>query len=303
MVPAPAERSPTFQQPRRLADRRGRYQQVDVELLLDQRITPGKRAKRQPLDEQVGQGSPAEGAVDAPAFERHFEPVSGDAARGFADRVARQGDDPGAAQRLPTRPSPGDARERGEPSSIRGAEPRRKHGQVAVAEPGRQQSASRASIGSMRQSLAAARWKETPARLLQPAAGMKRVRLFGLTIASELPLPGLVPAPENASVDVTICRRGAWYESGSRHQRRWIVRSRWRARDHRRRLAGVPERNIRLFLLGSVMGLLLHQRGLFRSTRMPSRSMGERSQSRRFRSGQIDPRRLVLPPRPRSRRR
>jgi hypothetical protein len=28
-------------------------------------------------------------------------------------------------------------------------------------------------------------------------------------------------------------------------------------------LAGVPERNVRLFLLGSAMGLLLHQRGLF----------------------------------------
>jgi hypothetical protein len=92
---------------------------------------------------------------------------------------------------------------------------------------------------------------------------MKRVRLFGLTIASELPLPGLVPAPENASVDVTICRRalgtkadlvisdvGSFAVVGGREI---IVDA----------LPGVPERNIRLFLLGSVMGLLLHQRGLF----------------------------------------
>ena len=37
---------------------------------------------------------------------------------------------------------------------------------------------------------------------------MMLVRLFGLIIASELALPGLVPAPEGARIDVTI-RRGS----------------------------------------------------------------------------------------------
>lgn len=92
---------------------------------------------------------------------------------------------------------------------------------------------------------------------------MKRVRLFGLTIASEIPLPGLVPAPEKASVDVTICRGAvgttpdlAFSDVGSFA----VVGGREIIVDA---LPGVPDRNIRLFLLGSVMGLLLHQRGLF----------------------------------------
>ena len=92
---------------------------------------------------------------------------------------------------------------------------------------------------------------------------MSLVRLFGLTIDSELPLPGLIPAPVGASVDVCI-RRGTLGEeadlvipeAGSfavRDGREIIVDA----------LPEVPERNIRLFLLGSAMGLLLHQRGLF----------------------------------------
>lgn len=92
---------------------------------------------------------------------------------------------------------------------------------------------------------------------------MMRVRLFGLTIASDLPLPGLVPAAEQAPVDVWI-RRGRLgeeadlvvSEAGSfavRNGREIIVD----APDD------MPERNVRLYLLGSAMGLLLHQRGLF----------------------------------------
>lgn len=92
---------------------------------------------------------------------------------------------------------------------------------------------------------------------------MMRVRLFGLTIASDLPLPGLVPAAEEAPVDVWI-RRGRLgeeadlvvSEAGSfavRNGREIIVD----APDD------MPERNVRLYLLGSAMGLLLHQRGLF----------------------------------------
>lgn len=91
-----------------------------------------------------------------------------------------------------------------------------------------------------------------------------RVRLFGLTIESELPLPGLLPTPECGPPDVNI-RRGILEggdanlviaEAGSfavRGGREIIVD----AAPH------IPERSIRLFLLGSAMGLLLHQRGLF----------------------------------------
>ncbi|NJC06133.1 hypothetical protein GGQ97_001926 [Sphingomonas kaistensis] len=89
------------------------------------------------------------------------------------------------------------------------------------------------------------------------------VRLFGLTLSSELPLPGLVAAPEGSAVDVTICRGSVGAEAdlvipeaGSfvvRAGREIIVDA----------LPGIPERNVRLFLLGSAMGLLLHQRGLF----------------------------------------
>lgn len=92
---------------------------------------------------------------------------------------------------------------------------------------------------------------------------MSRVRLFGLTIASEIPLPDLVPASENAAVDVTI-RRGAVATEGALnidevarfaiHDGKEIIVD---------ALPGVPERNVRLFLLGSALGLLLHQRGLF----------------------------------------
>lgn len=92
---------------------------------------------------------------------------------------------------------------------------------------------------------------------------MTLVRLFGLTIDSELPLPGLTPAPKGAGVDVLI-RRGTLGpeadlvipEAGSfavRYGREIIVDAQ----------TGVPERNVRLFLLGSAMGLLLHQRGMF----------------------------------------
>lgn len=92
---------------------------------------------------------------------------------------------------------------------------------------------------------------------------MTLVRLFGLTIDSEVPLDGLVPAPDGSPVDVVIHRGpvGAMAdlvitEAGSfkvTDGRETIVE----AHHH------VPERNLRLCLIGSAMGLVLHQRGLF----------------------------------------
>ena len=91
---------------------------------------------------------------------------------------------------------------------------------------------------------------------------MSRVRLFGLTLDSELPLSELLSAPDDAPADVTI-RRGTVTEPdllipdvGSftvRHGREIVIDA----------LPDTPERNVRLFLLGSAMGLLLHQRGMF----------------------------------------
>nr|WP_314445181.1 hypothetical protein [uncultured Sphingomonas sp.] len=91
---------------------------------------------------------------------------------------------------------------------------------------------------------------------------MNLVRLFGLTIDSEVPLEGMIPAPDASPVDVVI-RRGVVgatpdlviAEAGSfkvTDGREIIVE----AHGH------VPDRNLRLFLIGSAMGLVLHQRGL-----------------------------------------
>lgn len=92
---------------------------------------------------------------------------------------------------------------------------------------------------------------------------MTRARLFGLTLDSEMALPGLTEAEPCADVDVTV-RRGCGEGAPDLLIRQ--VGSFW-VRDGREIMVepadGVPERNIRLFLLGSAMGLLLHQRGLF----------------------------------------
>ena len=91
---------------------------------------------------------------------------------------------------------------------------------------------------------------------------MTRVRLFGLTIDSELPLPGLAAAPHGAPVDVTI-RLGKVADDGNLiipEAGSFAVRGGCEVIIDA--LPGVPERNLRLFLLGSAMGLLLHQRGL-----------------------------------------
>jgi hypothetical protein len=91
---------------------------------------------------------------------------------------------------------------------------------------------------------------------------MSRVRLFGLTIESELALPGLLPADPHSPVDVTVRRADlsdkadlVIEDAGSfavRGGREILVDA---AED-------TPARNVRLYLLGSAMGMLLHQRGL-----------------------------------------
>jgi hypothetical protein len=98
--------------------------------------------------------------------------------------------------------------------------------------------------------------------------------LFSLVIASELALPELPPAPARAAADA-IVRRGsidrphahAGYspcEDGATLLTVTDV-GRFLIRDGREIVIDAPdapERNVRLFLLGSAFGALLHQRGL-----------------------------------------
>lgn len=90
-----------------------------------------------------------------------------------------------------------------------------------------------------------------------------RVRLFGLTIESELPLPGLLAAADGIPPDVHV-RLGT---VGQRADLDVEGVARFAVRGGREiivdALSAAPQRNVRLFLLGSAMGLLLHQRGLF----------------------------------------
>ena len=91
---------------------------------------------------------------------------------------------------------------------------------------------------------------------------LTRVRLFGLTIASDVPLPGLLPAAVDEPVDVTIScapvgeRANLPIEPGLsflvEHGASIVIDA----------AASVPPENVRLYLLGSAFGLLLHQRGL-----------------------------------------
>lgn len=88
-----------------------------------------------------------------------------------------------------------------------------------------------------------------------------RYCLFGLTLASELELPGLMASRSDVA-DVAI-RQGVVGQQASISIEgvarfavvggQEIVVEAW---------PDAPTRNVRLYLLGSAMGLLLHQRGL-----------------------------------------
>jgi hypothetical protein len=101
--------------------------------------------------------------------------------------------------------------------------------------------------------------------------------VFGLRIASALPLPELPEAPQRAGVDVTVERRslaGLPFRDGQRlcrHKDQALLEVPDVARfavsmDGTHVLfdphEGASARNVRLYLLGSAMGVLLHVRGL-----------------------------------------
>lgn len=112
------------------------------------------------------------------------------------------------------------------------------------------------------------------------SAGQKgsshRYTLFGLSLLSEFPLPELVPSTEIKDPDVRIIRAGV--ERGNGGQADRIITNE-RAILHMPGVAtyeirngatilvdadsGASERNVRLYLLGSAMAAIIHQRGLF----------------------------------------
>lgn len=108
----------------------------------------------------------------------------------------------------------------------------------------------------------------------QPASSVRAYRLFGLTVISELDLPELLPALGVGEPDVTIrfgdiggiAGRFGIEPSGEALVLTVPRIARYRITGGREILldpeAEAPERNIRLYLLGSAFGVLLHQRGL-----------------------------------------
>lgn len=98
-------------------------------------------------------------------------------------------------------------------------------------------------------------------------------RLFGLDLRSEIDLAGLAPAVETNSpeVEITLGAVPSSEHSGYRATEDGTLLSvpkvgRYLIREGRQIVVdpapGASERNVRLFLLGSAIGALLHQRGL-----------------------------------------
>ena len=98
-------------------------------------------------------------------------------------------------------------------------------------------------------------------------------RLFGLRVRSEVDLPELFPAAESGEPDVSIGLGSIGGDVGpfgiKQDESALLLTvpeiARYRVRGGSQILVdvepGVPERNVRLYLLGSAFGALLHQRG------------------------------------------
>jgi hypothetical protein len=110
--------------------------------------------------------------------------------------------------------------------------------------------------------------------MTEASAATADYRVFGLKVRSEIPLPELFPDKSDDLPQVTI-RQGSLgpkgEESGLRADGEALLLTipdiaRYRVNGGSEILVDVepdaPERNVRLFLLGSAFGALLHQRGL-----------------------------------------
>jgi hypothetical protein len=99
-------------------------------------------------------------------------------------------------------------------------------------------------------------------------------QVFGLRVRSDIPLPELFPATGDGVADVTISRGSVGAptaEAGIQVDGNALILTvpavaQYRIEQGSRILvdgeADVPERNLRLYLLGSAFGALLHQRGM-----------------------------------------
>jgi hypothetical protein len=104
---------------------------------------------------------------------------------------------------------------------------------------------------------------------------LHRYRAFGLVLCSEIPLPELAVEPARSEAADVEIRSGpldpdsgeSGYTATPEGTLLFVPRiGRYLIRDGREIIVapaeGAPERNVRLFLLGSALGALLHQRGL-----------------------------------------
>jgi hypothetical protein len=96
-----------------------------------------------------------------------------------------------------------------------------------------------------------------------------KYQVFGLVLQSELPLPELFSAPADAPTDVTIRLGPAGEEHSIGPEEVNLVIPKvaaYRVREGKdisiAPVQGASDRNIRLFLLGSALGAIVHQRGL-----------------------------------------
>ena len=91
---------------------------------------------------------------------------------------------------------------------------------------------------------------------------LSRARLFGLTVESDIPLGPLAPAGHDGPPDVTITRTS--FEEAADFAIEGVAR--YRVSGGTTILVdaepGAPAQDLRLYLLGSAFGLLMHQRGL-----------------------------------------
>lgn len=98
----------------------------------------------------------------------------------------------------------------------------------------------------------------------QAGSGPFHYRLFGLHVESELALPELCPIESSEEPDIRIVVAGPDSHPGSLIDIDNVAK--FYVEDGSDicivPTQGVPERNIRLYLLGSAMGMLLHQRGM-----------------------------------------